>query len=355
MPFDIGQLLQQYPQLAPPQVVPPGQVPQPVNLTALPAPPVQPPPDMASQGQSPAAPASVGAALPPEKPGIKSRIGQLFQDPDFNKSLIAFGASLMQSPQAGHNLGDVFGQSLMTGMQTYQGLKDQRTARADKQTEQQKRDAQQAKENQQRDQQIQQGSDRLDFDAQDSQRRSREAELDRLSRENIAKIQAASAGRNGGGASAIEYAHQEAIKSYIHQGLSPEEAQSRATKDVILSQKSPSEDSMAQRIYLETLKNATTQVLGNINNLGQDPAVLAQQIDALAQQLAMNGQRTYQGLRGEQTGVVGNGTQQAPFTEQEAQAKADKDGKAFQAFVRRADGTVQQVNVTPTNAQIQRK
>lgn len=329
--------------------------------------------------------------------GIKQRIGALFQDPDFNKSLIAFGANLMMSPQRGENLGDVFGKSLMAGMGTYQGLKDKKKAEGAAETKMQKDDQREAARAGMQQQQIDLSRQELEQRRADSAQRKASDDADRISRENIAKISANARGQGGtgGGMSAIEFAFGEAKKAYISAGFSEPEAQQRATKDVILSQKTPSEGSLAQQRYNRAVDIATDAWMRNPESLMANPQQAAQAIHAMASELARAAVSAQPGFEGaapppggntqpgnplqiapgsmptatppgqvapaEPAAIVppaptksggrggpGRGTQTAPYSAQEAQAAANAMNKPIKVWVvNPATGQAANVTVTP--------
>src|SRR5690606_31892579 len=126
---------------------------------------------------------------------------------------------------------------------------------------------------------------------EEAKQRASEAELDRKSRENIARMQAAArAAGTGGGTSAIEFAFGEAKKAYLSMGLSEDEAQQRAVKDVIVSQKAPSETSQAMQRYNQTVDLALQIWLRNPETLLENPVQAAQGVHQLAVELAQQAQ-----------------------------------------------------------------
>src|SRR6187402_1677967 len=128
MAFDLGQAMQGFP-LAPGQVVLDPNDPNaigrvlaggnPPGMTPPILPPTQPD-DPAMRGGPAGEIGKIPVAL---HPTLRGKIGALMSDQNFNNALIVAGANMMQSPQRGQNLGDIFGQSVLAGMNAYQGGK----------------------------------------------------------------------------------------------------------------------------------------------------------------------------------------------------------------------------------------
>src|SRR5690606_25752611 len=181
---------------------------------------------------------TIGYIPPSAHPTWRGKIGSLFQDPDFNTALMVFGANLMRTPQPGQNYGDVLGQSILQGMGAYKAGKQEKEAARDAKAKEASAAVQQAFQNDMMRQRLELEKEGLAQRREEAKQRASEAELDRKSRENIARMQAAArAAGTGGGTSAIEFAFGEAKKAYLSMGLSEDEAQQRAVKDVIVSQK----------------------------------------------------------------------------------------------------------------------
>lgn len=384
--MDIGQLLSRFPQVGPPGVpINPADPNQVAMVQAGMAPPPGMPPAMPlDNGAGATGGIPVGA-----HPGMKGKIGALFADPAFNQALIAAGAQMMQSPQAGQNLGDVFGKSIMTGMNTYTGLKGNAEAKAAQKTKDAdasttaaiaRADAQATNADR-----TKLAKDELGLKERELAAREASDAADRISRENIAKMQESAASkRAGGGTSAIEFAFNEAKKAYVSAGKSETEAQQLATKDVILSQKAPSEQSQKQTRYNRAVDIAMDSWMRNPQTMLENPAGAAQAIHQMAIALADQAETAFAAPGGSPApqpggspppipgtpgapspfappaagGIPGmppmaakppgRGTQTAPFSAQEAQRAVNALGKPTKVWVTDpATGQARQATVTP--------
>lgn len=376
----IGELLSQFP-----LAMPPGRAPAAVNpmnprqvamVDATGVPPQAPVPF------NPGGPSGVGGMIPPElHPGIRGKIGALFQNPDFNKSLMVFGANAMRTPQPGQNFGDTFGEALLAGMGTYEASKNQRKV----ETEKKAKDAEAAVQRQEdvdlKKRALGQGDAELAQRKDEANARFKEQEADRLSRENIARIQASARATRGtgGGTSAVEFAFGEAKKAYLSLGMTEDEAQQRAVKDVIVSQKTPSEMNQQQARYKSAVDIATEAWMRNPESLLKNPQEAATAIHQMALQLAKQSAEADSAFavppagtpplapnpgtggptpttepapipppaRGGKGGP-GQGTQSAPFDEAQAQAAANALRRPIKVWVvNPATGQAENVTVTP--------
>lgn len=377
----IGELLSQFP-----LAMPPGKVPAPVNpanpnqVAAVQLPQSSPgtvlvPPQDFSTGQG-----TTGYIPPAAHPTLRGKIGALFGDQDFNNALMVFGANLMQTPQPGQNYGDTFGRSVLQGMGAYKAGKQEKEAKRDAKAKDANALSQQAFQNDATTQRLGLEREGLEQRREEAKQRASDADLDRQSRENIARIQANARGSGtGGGMSAVEFAFGEAKKAYLSMGLTDDEAQQRAVKDVIVSQKAPSETSQAMQRYNQAVDMALQSWMRNPETLLTNPTQAAQAIHQVAAQLAQQAQAlnsqfavppagtpplgtpqapapiptdqpapapTSPQSRGR--GGPGQGTRTAPFNEQEAQAAADALRRPLRVWVvNPATGQPEQVTVTP--------
>jgi hypothetical protein len=387
----IGELLSQYPLMMPPGKRPADENPaNPRQVAAVFLPPSSPSPGTASTPTSTPTPqpqqdfntgqGTIGYIPPRAHPTWRGKIGALFQDPDFNNALMVFGANMMRSPQPGQNYGDVLGQSLLQGMGAYKAGKQEKEAARDAKAKEANAAAQQAFQNDIMLQRLGLEREGLEQRREEAKQRASDAELDRQSRENIARMQAAArAAGTGGGTSALEFAFREAKKAFISMGLTEDEAQQRAVRDVIVSQKAPSDTMQAMQRYNQAVDIALQSWMRNPETLLADPTQAAQAIHQLAAQLAQQAQTLNpqfgispegtpplaqpQGSASTSTdqpapvptsprsrgrGGPGQGTRTAPFTEQEAQAAADALRRAIRVWVVNPEtGQAEQVTVTP--------
>jgi len=382
----IGELLAGFPLAMPPGKVPAAENPaNPRQVAAVmlpasqPGAPTPPTPQPFDAGQG-----TTGYIPPAAHPTLGGKIGALFGDPDFNRSLMVFGANLMRTPEAGQNYGDTFANALLSGMNTFQGFKQQKKQEQEKKAGQAEAAVQRADDAALRRDQLQLGRDELQQRRDDSAVRADEARLDRISRENIAKIQAqarttGAGGGTGGGTSAVEFAFGEAKKAYLAMGLSDDEAQVRAVKDVIVSQKAPSETAQGLSRYNQAVDIALQSWMRNPETLMQDPQGAAAAIHNLALGIARQSATAGQEFAVAPAGVPaltppapatptpstepapippparsggrggpGQGTRAAPFNEQEAQAAADALRRPIKVWViNPATGVGEEVTVTP--------
>lgn len=377
----IGELLSQYPLVMPPGKRPADENPaNPRQVAAVMLPPPISPPQPQPQPQQDfnTGQGTIGYIPPSAHPTWRGKIGALFQDPDFNNALMVFGANLMRTPQPGQNYGDILGQSILQGMGAYKAGKQEKAAARDAKAKEASAAVQQAFQNDMLLQRVGLEREGLEQRREEARQRATDAELDRQSRENIARMQANARG-TGGGVSALEVAFREAKKAYLSMGLTEDEAQQRAVKDVIVSQKAPSETSQAMQRYNQAVDIALQSWLRNPETLMADPVQAAQAIHQLAAQLAQQAQTLNSQFgvspagtpplaqpqvpaptptdqpapvptspRSRGRGGPGQGTRTAPFTEQEAQAAADALRRPIQVWVVNPEtGQAEQVTVTP--------
>ena len=202
----IGELLSQYPLAMPPGKRPADENPaNPRQVAAVFLPPPAPSPGTAatpspqSQQSFNTGQGTIGYIPPSAHPTWRGKIGSLFQDPDFNNALMVFGANMMRTPQPGQNYGDVLGQSILQGMGAYKAGKQEKEAARDAKAKEANAAVQQAFQNDITLQRLGLEREGLEQRREEARQRASDAELDRQSRENIARIQAAARASGTGG------------------------------------------------------------------------------------------------------------------------------------------------------------
>lgn len=371
MAFDIGQLLQGFPLANAGQQPVPGQVPM---VQAGGTPPIMPQaPDPTMAG----GPAGTTGYIPPAAhPTLKGKIGALFQDPNFNNALITFGANLMQSPQRGQNLGDVFGQSLMAGMNAYRGGKMRDEQKMDKK----KAEAAAAQKNAD---QLSLDNERLNLTKEelaarraDTAARAADSEADRKSREKIAGITADGRGTGRQNMSGQEMLFDRLVKARVDRGQTQAEAETAVEQMLFAQQKERPESTVAMNAYTQAMTQLHQAHLQDPTNIGRpvDPAVMAAWQQTAAQ-AARNARDFYvNGASGNVAapppgaapapggaapvtppapstggrGGAGKGTQTAPFSVDQAEKAASLAGRPITVWVINPETKQsQQVTVTP--------